>query len=125
MHLNMERADQDRINRYSYLIQRRNLTSSRRACSERERQNHQDALQELEEAEMVQDDADGRRFAVRPGTAFLHVPLEQACLYTQKQLDSQSAQAESSTKELEQIEKEMDVLRKVLTQKFGDGIRLE
>jgi chaperonin cofactor prefoldin len=119
----MDRADLDRICRYSQLIQRRNELSQEREVSKRFLQNHKDAVAELEEVELLGSSDD--LVPVKAGTAFLHVPLSSARAYTEKHVQSDSSVFEQAERDLALLQKEMDTLKKVLNQKFGDAVRLD
>lgn len=126
MDLNIERSDQDRINNYSWLINRRNLLQSYYTVYQRERDNQKDSVQELEELELLSESPeDTLTVPFRVGSAFIKVPFAIA----KEEAGRLQAQAEEHLAEykvqLEKTEEEMEAVKRILTSKFGSAIRLD
>lgn len=120
--LTLDKSDQERINRYSYLISRRNQLQATLTAAQRERENQRDAHTDLEEAELL---GEVERVPVKVGHAFLHVPVDVALAHNGRLLKHADEEASTSKADLERTEKEMQVLKNILHSKFGNAIRLE
>lgn len=120
--LALEKSDQERISRYSYLITRRNQLQATHTAAIREHDNQKDAHGDLEEMELL---GEVDKVPVKVGHAFLHVPICIAQSHNNRLLEKAEQEATTSKAELERTEKEMLVLKNILNSKFGNTIRLE
>ena len=118
----MTKTDQEYICRYSYLITRKNYLSSLIGINAREAENHKDSLDDLEESILLEEDTHTK---IKIGNAFISVPLRIAKDQSQTLYDRSKGEAQKNGEDLERIEKEMTIIKKLLTEKFGNAIRLE
>jgi hypothetical protein len=122
MDFQMTKADQDYICRYSYLITRKNYLTSLNTINSRESENHKDSLDDLEESILLEEETHTK---VKIGNAFISVPLNIAKEQSQMLYDRAKRDAQKNEEDLERIEREMGIIKKLLTEKFGSAIRLE
>ena len=120
--LALDKSDQERICRYSYLINRRNQLQASMAVATRERDNQKDAQDDLEEIELL---GELPHVSVKVGHAFLHVPVAIAQSHCKRLLEKADRESSDCKSELERSEKEMQVLKNILHSKFGNAIRLD
>jgi chaperonin cofactor prefoldin len=122
MDFQLTKADQDYICRYSYLITRKNYLLSLNTLNSREAENHKDSLDDLEESMLLEE---GTHTKIKVGNAFIKVPNQVAKDQAQTLYERAKKESQKGKEDLEQMEKEMSIIKKLLTEKFGNAIRLE
>lgn len=121
--MDVTRADQDDINRFSLLSTQSLYHSDLYNTAKRSLESMQEALEELELLEM--EDEEGAKVPVRCGTAFLLLPVDQAKAVVEKQISKTKKDADIAKSKLADLEEQMNTLKERLYSKFGDAIQLE
>ena len=121
--LAMTRADQDDINRYSYLIYASNKLQRQSEDAKKQLDNQTDAQQELEVIELEGDDSSV--VPVKIGSAYFHLPFALAKAQVEDLLKAARDDCLKYEQELTSHREELKSLKTRLEAKFGDAIRLE
>ncbi|RPA86567.1 Gim complex component GIM3-like protein [Ascobolus immersus RN42] len=113
------RIDQDRINKFSTLHQKRGLLE---AELERKNEEKTDLSELLDELELADDE---ELFPLKIGDSFYHLPAEEVREHLEASSERMGKEIEAFEEKVEGIKKEMSELKVVLYAKFGKAINLE
>lgn len=133
--------DQQKINKFSTLIQRKDLVSADLKQLETEKEYINDILQDVEMLELEDDDEDEEKedenespnkvskehtkIQYKIGDTFVFMGYEEATERANKDLSKLELQIDAKQKQLQAFNSELSSLKTLLYAKFGDNINLE
>lgn len=115
----VERADQEKINAFSSLNHRLNDIEDLLELKKDEKEQLEDLSMELELAD------EDEPILYKIASSFYHLKPEQASERVTKSLEELEASIDGLTQEADGCKEQMDSLKEVLYKKFGSAINLE